>query len=201
MFTENGYYFGQAGEMEKKEAVELHHKRYEEVGFFRKNEADPYEKKSTYFVARKADGAVTGVTRLIFDKLDQLPTFQHFDIFDLDRARMSQLKPGMFAEVSAFTKQPQHDVGVGLLKAIYQYSLKKNVTHWVCCMDERVYNYMQRMFFASFRVIGESKVYLGSRTIPCVMNLPESAVHVQGRRKQLYDYFHSFEQESTEAIQ
>jgi N-acyl-L-homoserine lactone synthetase len=181
-------------------AIELHVQRYLEVGFFKENEEDPYEDKSTYFTALSEQGEVIGVTRLIMDALEELPTIKHFDIYDLDKARLMGLDRSCYAEVSAFTKLPQHDTGIGLLKAIYQFSMETGITHWLCCMDERVYKYMQRMFCSAFKTIGVPKVYLGSLTIPCVLDLSECAAIVEEHRKPLFDYFHDFDTSLMEAV-
>lgn len=178
------------GELRKK-AIALHFQRYLEVGFFRKDEQDPYEKKSVYFVALSESEEVVGVIRLITGELDELPTIKHFRIYDLDLARLEQLEKRSYGEVSAFTKLPQHDVGIGLLKAVYLYSLRNGITHWICCIDERVFRYMQRMFLSPFKVVGEPKVYLGSKTIPSVMALSDCASKVKDSRNRLFEYFHN----------
>lgn len=198
MKSENNYSYSLAKGNLREEAIRLHHQRYMEVGFFSQNEMDPYEGVSEYFVAQTEDlDSVVGVTRLIFDKIDELPTITNFKIYDIERARLNQLTKGQFAEFSAFTKMQNHDVGMGLIKSVLEYSSNQNMTHWVCCLDQRVYNYIHRMFKFPFRVVGESKVYLGSTTIPCSLNLSECLSTLKELRPALYDYLVDFEVEST----
>lgn len=185
----SNYYYAVAQGDLREHAIKLHHQRYEEVGFFRKDEVDHYEQISTYFSAQADDGTVVGVTRLIYAGLDELPTIKHFQIYDLELEKLNQLDRTRFAEVSAFTKMPQHEVGAGLIRAILQFSLASGLTHWICCIDERVYKYMQRMIKFPLKVIGAPQVYLGSVTIPCALQLSEFLVNLQQHRPTLYDYF------------
>ncbi|CQR47424.1 hypothetical protein BN1058_01736 [Paraliobacillus sp. PM-2] len=184
------YCFGSAEGVLRKDAIALHHQRYQEVGFFKRNEQDPYEGCSTYFVAQTTDlKQIVGVTRLVFLNVNELPTIKHFDIFDIEMLKLSRMDDNKYAEISAFTKMPKHDVGLGLIKTVLKYSFNKDITHWVCCIDERVYNYMHRMFKFPFEVIGEPNVYLGSKTIPCLLNLAECLAILKEKRRVLYDYF------------
>ncbi len=98
-----------------------------------------------------------------------------------------------YAEFSAFTKLQNHDVGMGLIKILIHYSGEKGISHWVCCLDQRVYNYMHRMFKFPFRVIGDSKVYLGSTSIPCMLNISECLSTLKELRPKLYDYLVDYE--------
>jgi N-acyl-L-homoserine lactone synthetase len=178
----------------REKAIKLHHQRYEEVGFFNKNELDPYEANSEYFVAQtEIFDQVVGVTRLIMDKYYELPTIKYFNIYDIERARIKLIDTARIAEISAFTKMQAHDVGLGLIKSVIAYSYQHGLTHWVCCIDERVYNYMLRMFKFPFKVIGESKVYLGSISIPCLLDIEQCLSTLKELRPALYDYFVAFE--------
>lgn len=174
----------------RQKAIDLHHKRYQEVGFFHNNEVDPYENDSVYFIVQAiGDDEVVGVTRLIFKELSNLPTMAHFEIFDIEYANLSQLKPYQYAEISAFTKMPQHDVGMGLIKTAIQYSLQSGISHWICCIDERVFKYLQRVLKFPFDVIGIPQVYLGSVSIPCSFDISEGLKSLAEYRKPLHEYF------------
>lgn len=195
------YYFGSVDGILRKEAIALHHQRYQEVGFFKENEEDPYEGSSTYFVAQTDElKEIVGVTRLIFMKIDDLPTIRHFNIYDIEKLKLSRLEKNKYAEISAFTKMPKHDVGLGLIKSVLQYSVSNGISHWVCCIDERVYKYMHRMFKFPFEVIGEPNVYLGSKTIPCALDLTECLETLKEKRGKLYDYFIENEENVMEVV-
>lgn len=195
------YYFGSVDGILRKEAIALHHQRYQEVGFFKENEEDPYEGSSTYFVAQTDElKEIVGVTRLIFMKIDDLPTIRHFNIYDIEKLKLSRLEKNKYAEISAFTKMPKHDVGLGLIKSVLQYSVSNGISHWVCCIDERVYKYMHRMFKFPFEVIGEPNVYLGSKTIPCALDLTECLETLKEKRGKLYDYFIENEENVIEVV-
>jgi len=195
MFEAVNYHFGMAQGSTRERAILLHHQRYEEVGFFTSDEEDPYEKLSKYFIVQTSDQSVVGVTRLIYSHLEDLPTVKNFTIYDIMRAKLNQIETNRIAEISAFTKMPAHDVGIGLIKTVLQYSLETGLTHWICCIDQRVYNYMHRMFKFPFQIIGEPKVYLGSVTVPCILNLKECLSNLKERRSTLYEYFMQEEKE------
>ncbi|WP_368645099.1 hypothetical protein AB4027_09155 [Alkalibacterium putridalgicola] len=201
MESEKEYHFGRVEGIKSVEAVALHHQRYQEVGFLKKDDEDPYIDHSTYFVVETAKSKeVVGVTRLIFMSLDDLPTMKHFNIFEIEKLKLAGLEENKYAEISAFTKMPKHDVGLGLIRTVLNYSLSNGLTHWVCCIDERVYRYMHRIFKFPFEVIGEPNVYLGSKTIPCVLNLSECLTTLKDKRRTLYDYLVESEEKVMEGI-
>lgn len=172
----------------RQKAIRFHHRRYEEVGFYRKGEEDLYESASIYFAAlHRTTRDVVGVTRLIISRLDDLPTIKYFEIKRSEKEKLGRYDERQLAEISAFTKMPAHDVGMGLIRTALQYSLDHGFTHWVCCIDERVYNYMHRMFKFPFYIIGTPQVYLGSTTIPCVLNLQDCLDNLKLYRMALYD--------------
>lgn len=189
MIDEEGYYFKLAEGGLFEEAMALHYQRYQEVGFIKEDEDDPYVDSSRYFIVQTADTEdVVGVTRLIFKTLEELPTIRYFEIFEEQIQKLSLLDSSKYAEISAFTKMPKHDVGLGLIRTVLNYSLENDLSHWICCIDERVYRYLHRIFKFPFEVIGEPHVYLGSRSIPCVLDLSECLVTLKEKRKPLYDY-------------
>lgn len=89
----NQYHFGPASNKAREEAIALHRMRYEELGFFKNGEEDPYEKDSLYFVGQETTfNQVVGVTRLIFKPMDQLPTIKSFEIYDIDYTKLLKLE-------------------------------------------------------------------------------------------------------------
>ncbi|MGO1590228.1 MAG: N-acyl amino acid synthase FeeM domain-containing protein [Alkalibacterium gilvum] len=189
MGNKNEYCFKKVDGTENTRAIALHHQRYHEVGFLKKDEKDPYINYSTYFAVETVNtNNVVGVTRLIFMPLAELPTMKHFNIFEVEKLKLTGLGDTKYAEISAFTKMPKHDVGLGLIRTVLNYSIDNGITHWVCCIDERVYRYMHRIFKFPFEIIGDPNVYLGSKTIPCVLNLLECLDTLKEKRRILYDY-------------
>lgn len=195
------YSFYEAFGEERDNAILLHHQRYQEVGFFGKDDKDPYETNSIYFVAESiTEKKIVGVTRLIFERLEELPTMKYFSLYDLEKAKLMQMDRNRFAEISAFTKLPQHDVGMGLIRTVLQYSQYTGITHWICCIDERVYNYMHRMFKFPFKIVGEPKLYLGSTSIPCLLNLTECLNTLEVYRPTLYNYLSENSYKTNEVV-
>lgn len=188
--SDNLYSYHVATDELRERAIELHYQRYLEVGFFTEEEEDPFQKDSVYFAAIfKEENKVVGVNRLIFKPMNELPTLKEFSIYDIERRKLKHLEPFRYAEMSALTKVPQHDCTLGMLRTTIQYSYERGITHWFCSLDERVYRYMIRMFNFPFQKIGEPKIYLGSNTIPCILDLKEARMVVKETRLKLYEYF------------
>ncbi|MBU9721958.1 MULTISPECIES: N-acyl amino acid synthase FeeM domain-containing protein [Bacillaceae] len=184
------YQFGIASNQVRKEAVALHRARYQDVGFLKDDEEDPYENDSVYFVAQEMTrNQVVGVTRLIFLPVEKLPTFTNFNIYNKDYTKLIMLEPGSYAEMSAFTKMKNHDVGVFLLASIYQYSYQHGITHWFANIDERVYRYLNRVFSEIFKEIGNRRVYMGSVSVPCVVDLENAMIQMKERRPKIHELF------------
>ncbi|WP_019414426.1 hypothetical protein [Paenisporosarcina sp. TG20] len=193
------YYYGQAISQFREEAIQLHRKRYSEVGFLLEDEQDPYESDSLYFVAKDQEkNEIVGVTRLIFKPLLELATLEHFTIYDLDIKKLQKLDKNSYAEVSAFTKMPQHEVGMDIIRTVFQYSLHHGITHWICCIDERVYKYLNRVFGPAFKIIGEPQVYLGSVTIPCILDIPAGTPIFKSTKPKLYEFLFNYENQILE---
>jgi N-acyl-L-homoserine lactone synthetase len=181
------------------DAIRLHRKRYVEVGFMKRNEEDLYVRDAIYFVAQSL-GEVVGTTRLIFKPMDELPTIKNFQIYKFDKIMLSQLDRQKYVEISAFTKEQQHNVALGLIQIALQYSITNGISHWICCIDERVYNYMRRIFHFPFKVIGIEKVYLGSVTVPCALNLMECLTILKEKKYALYHFLQPDIEEKKEVI-
>ena len=201
METTKKYKFSIASSTDREKAIMLHRKRYSEVGFMLENEEDPYETDSVYFVAQNPnqEQSIVGVTRLIFKPLMELPTLEHFSIYDLELQKLRKLDHNCYAEVSAFTKMPQHEVGMDIIRTVFQYSLQQGITHWICCIDQRVFNYLNRIFGPVFKLIGEPKVYLGSVTIPCVLDIPAGTPILKNTKPKLYEFLFNYENQFMEA--
>jgi N-acyl-L-homoserine lactone synthetase len=196
------YEYGVAKGGIREKAILLHHQRYKEVGYFNSNEHDPYESQSVYFIAKIAHtDQVIGVIRLIFAELQKLPTVEYFQIYDLEKAKLSLLEPFSFAEISAFTKLPQHEVSMGLLREVYRYSIIHDIKQWICCMDEKVFHYMRRIFKFPFKEIGQPHVYLGSVTIPSSIDIQDCKQQVSKHKPKLYSYFTDNQPNLKEGVQ
>jgi len=195
MQTVEKYQYGLATSTLREEAIQLHRERYNEVGFLHKHEEDPYESDSLYFVVQDHEHHhIVGVTRLIFKPMLLLPTLEHFTIYDIELKKLQKLDQNSFAEISAFTKMPQHEVGLDIIRTVFQYSIQNGITHWICCIDERVYKYLNRVFGPVFKLIGEPKVYLGSVTIPCILDIPAGTPIFKNTKPKLYDFLFTYEE-------
>lgn len=188
----NQYTYHVARNELREQAIEFHLQRYMEVGFLKSGEKDTYQEDSIYFAAvYKEENKVVGVNRLILKPMDHLPTLKEFTIYELEREKLKQLEMYPYAEMSALTKAPNHDCTLGMLRMTLQYSLNNEIYYWFCSLDHRVHKYMKRMFNFPFIQIGKPKVYLGSNTIPCILDLKETAEVLKETRIKLHEYLYS----------
>ena len=90
--------------------------------------------------------------------------------------------------MSAFTKLPKHEVGLHLIRTTLRYSYQNGITHWVACIDERVYRYLNRVFGSIFKGIGIPKEYLGSISVPCIVDIPLAMEQIKIQRPRLFRF-------------
>ena len=186
----------------REKAIQFHLRRYIEVGFSKKDELDPYVQNAIYFIAQPENSLeVVGTTRLIFKPLEELPTMKNFKIDLSEMTKLHQLSPGQYAEISALTKMPQYDVMLGLIRIVLHYSIANKITHLICCIDERVYNYLHRISHFPFKVVGQSQAYLGSVCVPCALELAECMAILEVKKNSIYQYLMSNTDENSEVIQ
>jgi N-acyl-L-homoserine lactone synthetase len=181
------YRFIQAEGELRRSAIALHRQRYMEVGFMPPDFQDPYEKGSRYFVARhEGTQQLVGVCRLVQQELRTLPTYHHFELFEHERRRLEQLKPGTSTEFGALTKLPGHsDVTPGLIATALAHAAHHGMSQLLCCADQRLFPSLREHLGLPLRVIGREQPFYGSIKIPCVLNISEALEQLKVRKPQV----------------
>lgn len=172
------------------QARRLQGQRFVDAGFVSALDSDgviddPWVSISTYFGAIDADGIVVGVARLIPNTLLGLPALQEFELTAAGRNAVWGIEPSRLVEVSALATAKGQGfarsslIADRLYRAMYQYSVvSAGYTHWCAAMDTRVKKHLVgSRNFLLLEEIGIPKDYLGSPTVPCLLNLLEQARH------------------------
>lgn len=165
-------------------ARRLQGRRYLDAGFVDRLRSDgtiddPYLRISDWFgVADAERSTVVGVSRLIRCTPFGLPALDEFDISATGMKMLDGIAPDQVAEVSALAVARGYgairggEVAKALYRAMYQYSLlEAKYTHWVAAIDVRVRRHLVRSHGFLFEEIGESRMYLGSETVPVLLDL------------------------------
>lgn len=165
-------------------ARRLQGRRYLDAGFVDRLRSDgtiedPYLRISDWFGVADAEGrTVVGVARLIRHTPFGLPAIDEFDISAAGTQMLESINAERIAEVSALAVARGYgairggEVAKALYRAMYQYSLlEAKYTHWVAAIDSRVKRHLVRSHGFLFEEIGESRMYLGSETVPVLLDL------------------------------
>jgi len=139
---------------------------------------DPWASSAVYFGVRADDGRFVGVSRLIpAASCEQLPVAGAFEFNNPWADRLRAFEPSLVAEPSALTVCPTAwgSDGLGtvdaLMGAMSTYSLAFGQRFWVAAIDARVLRMLRRRHGFRFETIGASRDYLGSLTVPVVLDL------------------------------
>jgi len=171
------------------EARQLQGQRYLDSGFVGRLSRDhvvddEWVGISTYFGAIDTKGTVVGVARLIPHTSLGLPALMEFRLTQSGHKVIDAIPLGRFAEVSALAVARGQGVfrsgrvANALYRAIYQYSVVvAGHTHWCAALDVRVKSHLMNSHNFLFEAIGKPMDYLGSSTVPVVLDLLGQARH------------------------
>jgi len=156
-------------------------------------ETDIYDKYAVHFVARdKKDYTLAGGIRLIKHSNFGFPMEKSFS-FDIGGKKLINEK---IVEVSRLIVMPKyrkknigkHSVLMGLLKSAYHYSKRNNYEYWVAAIDYYVFNLLKKFGF-TFEILGRSKKYMGSESIPVLIDIKNEVQWLKVINHGLYKFF------------
>lgn len=142
---------------------------------------DDYWQYSDYIMAISLDeqnnhngsditGDITGVIRLVKNSKNGFPVLNDFDLFPEIKRSIRSLNLDNTVEIGALFAMPGSNVGRGLYRAAWQYSKARSIKHWLAGIDKRVYRIFEKAFYFSFKQIGPEKHYVGSITVPAILD-------------------------------
>jgi N-acyl-L-homoserine lactone synthetase len=144
-------------------------------------EPDEYDDQSAHFcIKNSATAELLGYCRMIHLGKHPLP-IEHLYAELIGRV-------GAPVEISCFSipdpmrgKMSIRDVAplFKLAKALFRYSHDNGITAWSCMIDDRFRHLCRRFFRLDFKIIGETRHYMGSPSTPCLMDLRKSAAQTR----------------------
>jgi N-acyl-L-homoserine lactone synthetase len=92
------------------------------------------------------------------------------------RGVIEKTDPSTIAEVSGLVKEPgESSVAVYMLyRAMWQYSLTKNIRLWLMSSDERLYNRLTAVFGDKITRIGPGGYFKGHQVVPVMLDIQGS---------------------------
>lgn len=138
-------------------------------------EKDIYDEYSLHFIAReKKTKKIIGTVRLVKNNSHGLPIEKDFGLNNI----IGKIKTENPLEVSRLVVDKKHrkistynhGALLSLIKIIYQYCEKNNHFIIVAAIDNKLYHMLKKFGF-SFQVLGPSKYYMGSNSIPVAIDI------------------------------
>jgi N-acyl-L-homoserine lactone synthetase len=169
-----------------------------ELGWITVDDHAPHEERDEYdsvqavpFLAFGEDGEALGTARLIMPGPIPFPIERHFDLMHRSEIEAVHGLIGLSAEISRFIvphhpRFKQHEITMTLCMALLGTLLGQDASHAFISADQRFFRLLKMLGFP-FGMIGEPKVYLGSPTVPAIINLATLAERLRSSRPELYE--------------
>lgn len=181
-------------------ARRLHGRRYLEVGFVDCLDAggvidDPYVEVSDYFGAFDAAETLVGVYRMIPATRAALPIFTDFELDEDGRRLFERLAPHQVAEMSALAVDRAScarsgEIARAMYRSFFHHALvEAGYTHIAAVLDARVARVNARRYGSTFTAVGPAQFYMGSQTIPMVLDVLAQLRHYVDCPSADSDYF------------
>ena len=178
-----------------KKAQQLQHDVFLEKGYIKHpfpNKIMPlpsYVKKSVYVVASKGS---TVLGTLIISKVSSpSDVFRDWEIKNRKcQELLRKISQMRFAEVGRLAvkrKFRDQKISGGLYKACWLYALLKGIKWYLIKMDKEVFKSFQKFGWYS-KIIAPPKFYMGSITVPAVIEIEKQLSHVYKKNFEFYKY-------------
>lgn len=132
-------------------------------------------KQSLSFLAMDDSEVPIGTCRIIFQGEHDLPIMKHFKLLPLDEIEMTLGPLTNHIEISRFVAPPNklfkpHQITLALCQGFIKHCLNIGVSKGFMSIDYRFFRLLRMLKFPLFKV-GESEDYMGSLTVPALLNL------------------------------
>ncbi len=165
-------------------AFELEYDVYRQEGYIPENpfrrvlENDNYP-EFVHFVARHKEETI-GSLRLVTDPeprhgVFKLGSFAHFSLFDWAADLLRKVEAKHVFEVGTMVIQPGFRGGKTyslLFQKAFEYAVLQRVQYSIATIDEEFYHRLRQRGLP-FRAIGETRFYMGSNTVPAILDVKE----------------------------
>jgi len=179
-------------------ARRIHHDGYLRVGYISGATPtgmveDGYHPYSDYIIAilmngkSKRKGEVVGVMRIIKNSPLGYPTLNEFEISKRAKDWISSIDPESIIEVGSLFVKPGYSAAKGLYRYAWQYSKIRRDTLWLACIDKTLFEVLKRRYQFYFKRIGREQFYLGSVTVPAMLDCGRQRLLMDSRLFAFYD--------------
>lgn len=172
-------------------AKQLHAETYLRLGYVQEidladdglrigDDADPYQTRSKYFVAREcgpSDPEVAATARMTFTEpkagLRSLQIMKELPLFENTSNAIKNLDPSRCFEFSALVKRDKADPmsTMMLYRAIWRHAFSNGYTTWFMTCDPKLLARLMIMFGAGMEPIGETTFYEGGYVVPARLDV------------------------------
>lgn len=183
-------------------ARRLHARRYVDAGFVDHLSRDgviddAWVDVATYLGARTSVGDIIGVSRNIPYTLERsLPVFGDMALFDERWDWITDIDLNRTSEFSALAVAREAGIRTGrsISKALFRAMFHMSVVvddhdYWFAALDQRVMRHLMKAHDFLFEPIGPPQEYLGSVTVPVVVDLVGQGRHYALTSPERHAYF------------
>jgi len=181
---------------EIRKAQEFQHDGYLRIGYIDKPNPtrfieDPYQKYSAYIIALKSEngvignGELVGVIRQIHHSSLGFPVINDFKLYPEAKARLESIDPQTIVELGGLYTEPGCNVAKDLYSYAWQRSKLLGHRHWLAAIDLRLFKIFRKRLLFQFNQIGYEKFYLGSITVPAMMDCVFQKQYMWGKAPHL----------------
>ena len=179
-------------------ARRLHHDVYLRVGYIEEPVPsgmieDGYHPYSDYVIAilengrPKRRGEVVGVMRIIKNSELSYPTLNEFMVLKKVKNWIDSIDQEGIIEVGSLCVKPGYSAAKGLYRYAWQYSKIRRDTLWLACIDKTLFEVLKRRYQFYFKKIGREQFYLGSVTVPAMLDCGRQRLLMDSRLFAFYD--------------
>ena len=162
-------------------------------GYLNQEEQDKYDRKqSLIFLALDESGNCLGTSRLILPGDIELPIEINFDIYPREFIEAIHGDLSYCVEVSSFIvpqnlNYKNHEITLMLCRKMIKTCLNMGISHMFMSIDARFFRLL-KMIGYKLTEIGETKLYMGSKTTPGVLALRNLLPELKISKPYLYNY-------------
>jgi hypothetical protein len=145
-----------------------------------------------YYCINDITGAIVGVIRQINGSHLRVPTLCDFEIYPEIASQISKIMWPRIVEIGSLAvNRSARGVAEGLYRQIWQRSMSALHTHWIASIDNHLLLAFRKSRGFLWQDIGNTKVYMGSKTTPVIANLNEQSLSMKKLAPDFYDYINS----------
>ncbi len=168
-------------------------------------ERDEYDiNQSMSFLALDTSGNAIGTARLILPGIMPLPIEKHFELYPRELIEAIYGKMEYTVEASRFIVPENHifknhEITIMLYKELIKMCMTMSVTHILASVDYRFFR-LQKILGFQFTDVGKPQLYMGSKTIPCILSVKKLPEILLEKNPRLYDYIMSRDGQVEDAV-